>query len=154
MSKTLCFHTDTTTTTSSFVRKDEIFQKGEKFVIRKYPVGDFSYSVNVNSMCDFTATKIVDDPLKTYNSCFIGSCNALVCLWQSGEDDIFLWKPTTGEIKKLPKAINLMKPSNFIRSWEIGFGYDHVTDDYKVTRTVDSHLVGILVSVYSLKNNS
>lgn len=29
-----------------------------------------------------------------------------------------------------------------------------ITDDYKVTRTVDSHLVGILVSVYSLKNNS
>ncbi|KAL8102758.1 hypothetical protein AgCh_027323 [Apium graveolens] len=112
-------------------------------------------------MCDFTATKIVDDPLKTYlsDSCFVGSCNGLVCLWKPygrDKDDIFLWNPTTAEIKKLPEALNLMIPTktNCIRPCEIGFGYDHVSDDYKVMRTVNSHFVGIMVSVYSLKNNS
>ncbi|KAK1377885.1 hypothetical protein POM88_024629 [Heracleum sosnowskyi] len=36
----------------------------------------------------------------------------------------------------------------------LGFGYDHVNDDLKVMRTASSAVAGIMVSVYSLKNNS
>lgn len=137
---------------SSFV------SKGENFIVRDYPRGEGFFSVNVNSMYDFSVTKIADDPFKTClsGSYFVGSCRGLVCLWKPDNeirDDIFLWNPATRKIKKLPIA-DILIPRNLIGSSVVGFGYDEVGDDLKVVRTADSQLAGIMVSVYSLKNNS
>lgn len=142
----------------SVVEKASSFvPKGENYIVRNFPRGEGFFSVNVNSMYDFSATKIADDPLKTCvsGSYFVGSCNGLVCLWKpydEGGDDIFLWNPVTRKIKKLPRA-DILIPGNLIGSSVVGFGYDKVSDDLKVVRTADSQLAGVMVSVYSLKNN-
>lgn len=155
VSKPLCSVVENAT---SF-RKDEVFPKGENFIVRNSPKGESFYSVNVESMGDFRAVRI-DDPLKSELSgtLYVGSCNGLVCLWKPAtsddDDDIFLWNPTTREITKLPRAYNMPIPCILIGSSVIGFGYDHVNDDYKVMRTYDSQIYNILVSVYSLKSNS
>ncbi|KAL8102757.1 hypothetical protein AgCh_027322 [Apium graveolens] len=79
-------------------------------------------------------------------------------LWKAAnnddvEDEIFLCNPMTREIKRLPRASNILIPRIFVQNCLLGFGYDHVNDDYKVMRTCHypDHIV---VSVYSLKNNS
>ncbi|KAK1377955.1 hypothetical protein POM88_024699 [Heracleum sosnowskyi] len=44
--------------------------------------------------------------------------------------------------------------TRYAGSCVVGFGYDHVSDDYKVMRTYDSQIYNIMVSVYSLKSNT
>ncbi|KAK1377882.1 hypothetical protein POM88_024626 [Heracleum sosnowskyi] len=112
-------------------------------------------------MYNFTATEeLADRSLQTLLSDkeFLGSCNGLVALWKAAkldevEDEIFLWNPTTREIKKIPKASNILIPRVLVQNCLLGFGYDHVNDDYKVMRTC-RYPDRIVVSVYSLKNNS
>ncbi|XP_074341110.1 F-box protein CPR1-like isoform X1 [Apium graveolens] len=116
------------------------------------------YLVDVDSEDEFTAAEI-GDSLKTdlSGTSYVGTCNGLVCLWKRNdqtEDDIFLWNPATRKIRKLPRANNIPIPFMLIGSCVVGFGYDHVNDDYKVMRTYDSQIYNILVSVYSLKSNT
>lgn len=139
---------------STFVPKDEIFPKGENLIVRNFNKVENFYSVKVDSACDFTAAKL-DNPVVA-STRYVNVCKGLVCLWKpdnEGEDDIFLWNPTMREIRKLPRTDNMLIPCRLFGSSVIGFGYDHVSDDYKVMRTSDSQLAGIMVSVYSLKNN-
>ncbi|KEH16624.1 putative F-box domain-containing protein [Medicago truncatula] len=68
--------------------------------------------------------------------------NGIVCLYQSGTN-VVLWNPTNGEFKVLPESPTELEPS--VR-YEIelerlhGFGYDSVSDDYKVIRHVQYEL--------------
>lgn len=151
VSKPFCSVFDNAT---SFVPKDEIFRKGENLIVRDFKNVENFYSVKVDSACDFTALKL-DNPVFS-GTRYVNVCKGLVCLWKpddEGEDDIFLWNPTTRETKKLPRTDNMLIPCRLFGSSVIGFGYDHVSDDYKVMRTSDSQLAGIMVSVYNLKNN-
>ncbi|KAK1377884.1 F-box domain-containing protein [Heracleum sosnowskyi] len=139
---------------STFVSKDEIFRKGEKLIVRSLKEVESFYSVKVDSACDFTAVKLDNQVFS--GTRYVNVCKGLVCLWKpddEGEDDIFLWNPTTTEVKKLPRTDNMLIPCRLFGSSVIGFGYDQVSDDYKVMRTSDSQLAGIMVSVYNLKNN-
>lgn len=112
-------------------------------------------------MYNFTASEgLADRSLRSFLSdkVFLGSCNGLVALWKAAnddevEDEIFLWNPTTREIKRLPRASNILIPRILLQNCLLGFGYDHVNDDYKVMRTC-RYPDRIVVSVYSLKNNS
>lgn len=139
---------------SNYVPKDEIFQKGENLIVRNFNKVENFYSVKVDSACDFTAVKL-DNPVLSRTR-YVNVCKGLVCLWKpddEGEDDLFLWNPTTRETKKLPRTDNMLVPCRLFGSSVIGFGYDNFSNDYKVMRTSDSQLAGIMVSVYNLKNN-
>uniref|UniRef100_A0A2P2N047 F-box domain-containing protein n=1 Tax=Rhizophora mucronata TaxID=61149 RepID=A0A2P2N047_RHIMU len=76
---------------------------------------------------------------------FWGSCNGLVCI-APDEDTLFLFNPTTGESKKIPDE----PLSGAAGLGAHGFGYDSVSDDYKVVR-IDGRTN---VSVYSLRTDS
>ncbi|KAK8282364.1 hypothetical protein V6Z11_D08G022100 [Gossypium hirsutum] len=90
----------------------------------------------------------------------LGSCNGLLAV----EDDdgrILLWNPTTRKYQVLPST-EIEFPSPPIRcsrSTYYGFGYDPVSDDYKLVRIVQ--LLGAKdeyfhseAKVYSLRSNS
>ncbi|KAK1377883.1 F-box domain-containing protein [Heracleum sosnowskyi] len=108
--------------------------------------------------------KINDSSIRTClsgTSKYLGSCNGIDGFWtptnlEEGEDDIFLWNPKTRELKKLPRVNNILIPIQLIGVELVGFGYDHVNDDYKVMRTSGYGPINrtVVVSVYSLKNNS
>lgn len=79
----------------------------------------------------------------------VGSANALFCLCK--EDNFFLLNPCTRKCKTLP-----MVPTKFLSNRNVcGFGYDRVSDDYKVVITTYRNLPtrGIIPVVYSLRKN-
>lgn len=123
-------------------------------IIRSCPRGDSFFLADVHSLCDFPVVRI-DDPVKTYLSGaeFLGSCNGLVCLLRNN-NDILLWNPATRKCRELPLPTNIPLPFIPKKCSIIGFGYDHVSDDYKVVRIDDTHIWGMMVTVYSLKYNS
>ncbi|XP_042512967.1 F-box protein CPR1-like [Macadamia integrifolia] len=83
----------------------------------------------------------------------LGSCNGLLCILNC-EDDTFLWNPSTTMHQKLP----LIPIDHTLYDYAYGFGYDPITDDYKVLRVVgfhsNDHSWHSKVMVYSLRNNS
>ncbi|MFQ6625328.1 hypothetical protein Gotur_005376, partial [Gossypium turneri] len=65
----------------------------------------------------------------------LGSCNGLLALVDD-KDGIFLWNPSTRKSQVLPfNEIGFSLPS----STYYGFGYDSISDDYKLVRMVQSH---------------
>ncbi|WOG85440.1 hypothetical protein DCAR_0104629 [Daucus carota subsp. sativus] len=106
-----------------------------------------------------TSVVEIDDPIKMLlsDSEYCIAANALLCVFKSQMNDIFLFNPSTRKVRKLPSA-----PPEFPRGFNgtedcvCGFGYDHVNDDYKVVKIVQSFVQsgGTMVVVYSLKTNS
>ncbi|XP_010486113.1 PREDICTED: F-box/kelch-repeat protein At3g06240-like [Camelina sativa] len=79
----------------------------------------------------------------------VGSSTGLVCI-SPGEGVVFLYNPTTGESKRLPETIR-HGVDNF---QSYGFGFDDLTEDYKVVKLVASSDDVLDASVYSLKADS
>ncbi|KAL7602618.1 hypothetical protein Lser_V15G23746 [Lactuca serriola] len=62
-----------------------------------------------------------------YNSYYwiVGSCNGILCLYDnSDENHVILWNPS------IRRKLNL--PICPLRCFQIGFGFDPITDDYKI----------------------
>ncbi|MBA0785111.1 hypothetical protein Gotri_027353, partial [Gossypium trilobum] len=84
----------------------------------------------------------------------LGSCNGLLALVDD-KDGIFLWNPSTRKSQVLPfNEIGFSSPS----STYYGFGYDPISDDYKLIRMVQSHgnndeYFHSEAKVYSLRSN-
>ncbi|KAK1366513.1 hypothetical protein POM88_042074 [Heracleum sosnowskyi] len=102
--------------------------------------------------------KFVDKHLQRNTECspdseIVFRAHSEVCLWQN-DIDILLWNPATRKVRVLPTPTNVPIPFMLMGSDAVGFGYDHLNDDYKVVRFVDSQIQGIMVTVYSLKRNS
>jgi F-box interacting protein len=71
------------------------------------------------------------------------SINGILCLNQRCARRLVLWNPTNGEFKVIPYDHSEYLPSNRQPLCDLnGFGYDHVTNDYKVIQFVDSYLGG------------
>ncbi|CAN1239594.1 F-box/kelch-repeat protein At3g06240 [Linum grandiflorum] len=80
-------------------------------------------------------------PNGTSNLSIVGCCNGIFCLADGNSDgasDIILWNPETSETKILP-----VSPFAHLRGFvvwgqleKIGFGFDPVTNDFKVVRTL------------------
>ncbi|XP_059631098.1 F-box protein CPR1-like isoform X2 [Cornus florida] len=98
----------------------------------------------------------------------VGSCNGLLCLCETEDQPIVLWNPSTRKHQKLPVAL-IQVPrelrvaqltSDFCVFFTVyGFGFDSVSDDYKLVRIVqfcgfNDDLFYSEVKVYSLKSNS
>ncbi|XP_017259002.1 F-box protein CPR1 [Daucus carota subsp. sativus] len=123
-------------------------------ILRSCSSGSNFFMADVHSLCNSPAVEI-DDPVKTYLSGaeFLGSCNGIVCLLKNNTD-ILLWNPATRKLRELPKPTSFTLPSSFMGFSIFGFGYDHLNDDYKVVKIFDYQIWGMLVTVYSLKNDS
>lgn len=86
-----------------------------------------------------------------FNKCYVhifGSSNRLVCIYDA-MNDVFLYNPTTLESKRLPDLPQSLRSRHLLKTWfNYGFGFDSLTNDYKVVKFVygddDSY-------VYSLK---
>ncbi|XVF69622.1 hypothetical protein PTKIN_Ptkin11bG0096100 [Pterospermum kingtungense] len=90
----------------------------------------------------------------------LGSCNGLLALFNSRED-VGLWNPSTRKSIKIPVS-EIEFPDHYdIGTMVIyGFGYDPISDDYKLVRIAeflqdeDDDTVYSEVKVYSLKKNT
>ncbi|XP_059670779.1 F-box protein CPR1-like [Cornus florida] len=126
---------------------------------RRLIFSDFDlFSIDLDSPDDDWLA--LDHPLKNEEATIvIGSCDGLLCLCESWKD-ITLWNPSTRKHHKLP-----VTPIEFSRKgWRsddsrYGFGYDSVSDDYKVVKITLYHFEDDVdsfdseVEVYSLKSN-
>ncbi|PON58296.1 F-box domain containing protein [Trema orientale] len=95
---------------------------------------------------------------KSTESMVVEGCdNGVLCVRALPHNTVYLWNPATNEVKKLP-------PSPASDQWlhpsiRVGFGYDTLTNDFKVVRVcaqVDTCFFGRYsnVAVYSLRTNS
>ncbi|CAI9117828.1 OLC1v1019313C1 [Oldenlandia corymbosa var. corymbosa] len=116
------------------------------------------YSCSLHSVLHNFPVNMFDvEPPKRagYPSLYLmGSCKGILCVLE-GCEDIILWNPTIGHLKKLPNSgINHHSYKISTR----GFGYDELNDDFKVVEICCYARLGInretIVNVYSLKSNS
>ncbi|KAG7581542.1 F-box-like domain superfamily [Arabidopsis suecica] len=84
----------------------------------------------------------------------VGSSNGLVCI-SPGEGAVFLYNPTTGDSKRLPETLRPKSVEYGRDNFQTyGFGFDDLTDDYKVVKLVATSDDILDASVYSLKADS
>jgi molecular chaperone HtpG len=127
------------------------FRTGDKFEkeIKLDPPPPFCIHHNDTSICIFSSA--VDDILCIYK-------------WIS-DTKVVLWNPATNEVYVVPPNLPECLPNVRVHFLLHGFGYDHVSDDYKVIRfvyytvfIVDSQDVHVTPDcfweIYSLRNNS
>ncbi|KAL3636148.1 hypothetical protein CASFOL_020695 [Castilleja foliolosa] len=113
-------------------------------------------SVQSLMFADLTVAHNIDYPKKNPHCAvwIVGSCNGLLCI-AIDESDMYLWNPTTRATRKLPPvAVKLRQGFYYI--W--GFGYDELSDDYKVVGIFcvfgNEGLYESVVKIYSLKADS
>ncbi|XP_058744864.1 F-box/kelch-repeat protein At3g06240-like [Vicia villosa] len=88
------------------------------------------------------------------------SINGIFCLRQHYKGGPVLWNPTTGEFKVIPPTPPPRSvPTSLTFQYGLhGFGYDSVTDDYKVLQLTNYGLLNdeyqSCWELYSLRNNS
>ncbi|XP_050234670.1 F-box protein CPR1-like [Mercurialis annua] len=85
------------------------------------------------------------------NLAIFGSCNGLIALYHPNQG-MLLWNPSTKKQRKLPDfwvGHEVCDPDYILD----GFGYDCISDDYKVVRIRIGHKRS-RVMVYSVKRNS
>lgn len=92
----------------------------------------------------------------------VGSCNGLICLSDDQRgymDDIYLWNPSIRKSFALP-TYNVTFESHGPFMHCLGFGFDSVTDDFKVVRVVHIYAgegyygVPPEVEIYTLKTGN
>lgn len=119
----------------------------------------YLYSVDFDSLDNAIE---LEHPLKSefYGTEVLGSCNGLLCLYNS-EEDVVLWNLSTKKFHKLPvKEIEFPSYFTICQYVIYGFGHDFVNDDYKVVRIAQFYgkdgedSFESEVMVYSLKANS
>ncbi|KAK8559719.1 hypothetical protein V6N13_016455 [Hibiscus sabdariffa] len=91
----------------------------------------------------------------------LGSCHGLLALINGDDDyEISLWNPSTRRSQMLPFTDIEFPPWSLGFQFIVhGFGYDPISDDYKLVRMVQFHgkdqdSVDSEVKVYSLRTNS
>ncbi|KAH7837953.1 hypothetical protein Vadar_020035 [Vaccinium darrowii] len=96
---------------------------------------------------------------RVYGTEVLGSCDGLICLYNC-QEDMAIWNPSTRRYHKLPVLeIDSLGYVPVCNNLIHGFGYDPVTDDYKVVSFFQllkggTDSFGSFVKVYSMKSNS
>ncbi|XP_074352532.1 putative F-box protein At5g52610 [Apium graveolens] len=117
--------------------------------------GGSFHNVYMNSHDDESVRIDLPERLSGTNRLFlVGSCDGLVCLVKSCmhfDDHVFLWNPLTKLFKYLPTP---KKPSNY----NLGFGFDSISGDYKILMIVCDNFFGkssgFVAQLYSAKDDS
>ncbi|KAK6785176.1 hypothetical protein RDI58_018631 [Solanum bulbocastanum] len=85
----------------------------------------------------------------------VGSCNGIMCLAAADQlnylNHFYFWNPSIRKPVELPEQIYTCEKCDTF-AYALGFGFDHVTNDYKVVRVVDtwSHPLPPHVDLYKL----
>ncbi|KAI3790275.1 hypothetical protein L2E82_03204 [Cichorium intybus] len=82
----------------------------------------------------------------------VGSCNGILCLYDRDEYTISLWNPSIRRKLTLPDC-----PRRCFTGQKIGFGFDPITDDYKIVSISSPRQNGGIVEssfVYSMKTRT
>ncbi|PSS05964.1 F-box protein [Actinidia chinensis var. chinensis] len=113
-----------------FVRHYNMFQEMERYALH-FP--SESYGEYAELEC----------PVKSVNEYFriLGSCNGLICLsddYSTHTDTIVIWNPSVRRSVTLPKP---GFPHATQGTCLLGFGFDALSNDYKVVRIVYEHNV-------------
>ncbi|KAI3715077.1 hypothetical protein L6452_22044 [Arctium lappa] len=69
-----------------------------------------------------------------YNFHIVGSCNGILCLYDQKIRKITLWNPSIRRKLTLPHHRSLRDYSSSGLQVAIGFGFDPITDDYKIVK--------------------
>lgn len=113
-------------------------KKRAPFLLLRRCIGDSERYELYSDNESFTQRATLEFPFRSINSflTIVGSCNGLLCL----SDDrvyymhtIILWNPCLKKSVLLPKP-NLIYNSYGTFTQSLGFGFDHVSSDYKVVR--------------------
>ncbi|KAL7218712.1 hypothetical protein ACSBR2_011895 [Camellia fascicularis] len=84
-------------------------------------------------------------PFQNYDELFkiVGSCSGLLCLSDyNGSDYVVLWNPSIRRFMTLPKSSSSVNKARRLLWFDFGFGFDHMSNDYKVVKIVcakDNH---------------
>ncbi|KAI3497499.1 hypothetical protein L1887_40155 [Cichorium endivia] len=73
----------------------------------------------------------VEFPFSKYSRC-VGSCNGILCMFDCKEYSINLWNPSIRRKLTLPDCPTSPCPQCSCGVRRVGFGFDPVTDDYKI----------------------
>ncbi|KAL8148899.1 F-box protein CPR1-like [Apium graveolens] len=89
-----------------------------------------------------------------FEKCDVVSCsyNGIICLCDDN-DAIYLWNPSIGEFKKLPPAAR-HRPRCLLRYDKVVFGYDSISDHYKVLKMVYENSKDFMRKVYLYSTNT
>jgi F-box interacting protein len=87
------------------------------------------------------------------------SCNGLLCLWDVMRNNLYLWNPATpSDLKAIPAAPSRCHAEtgaarDDLGFHQVGFGFDSVSNDFKVVTLVDEDEDGFLeAKMYSLRS--
>ncbi|RDX76589.1 F-box/kelch-repeat protein, partial [Mucuna pruriens] len=122
----------------------------------KHDVGDVLYLLSGENKIKFDWPPLHDKIFVNTPILILGSSvNGILCLYTYKNDynKIVLWNPTTQEFKFIPSALYEYNPFELRFPLLYGFGYDHVTDDYKVIQ-YNRFYKHFTWEMYSLRSNS
>ncbi|XP_065639000.1 F-box/kelch-repeat protein At3g23880-like [Quercus suber] len=74
----------------------------------------------------------------------VASCHGLVCLYDGRCQGVYLWNPTTSSSSSssgLSRFPPHCVPPNWYVNISVGFGFDPISNDFKVVRVVERHAV-------------
>lgn len=99
------------------------------------PGDTHGFTVRLDLPFDFACIKISLDPCRRILSeRFIQTCNGLISIADINADGIYLLNPATTQMRVLP-----MCRHDSMVIWYLGFGFDSVSNDYKLLRVVPTH---------------
>ncbi|XP_025012923.2 F-box/kelch-repeat protein At3g06240 isoform X1 [Ricinus communis] len=105
-----------------------------------------------NALRKLSYHAIAKDPNDNYDVRILGSCDGLVYLCNEYHDSMFLWNPTIGDYKELPKPNGA-----FHGMYLYGIGYNVNNDDYEVlfaSRYNSNNSEETIVELYTLKTRT
>ncbi|XP_071705135.1 F-box/kelch-repeat protein At3g06240-like [Rutidosis leptorrhynchoides] len=120
----------------------------------------YSLPLNVDNFNEKTVSTKVDLNSRYVKSVFVhGSCNGLVLVSSVDSQKkyaLVLFNPMTRELTEIGLPSYRYDETDFVRNRfiMIGFGYDSLTDDYKITLYFLISLDCMIVHVYSLKSST
>ncbi|CAH9109968.1 unnamed protein product [Cuscuta epithymum] len=145
-----------------FISENLHFGSENTHLLLRYCVGEGvtekhqSYELFRDDNHTFERCRKLDFPFTSVNNFYriVGSCNGLICLTDDmGEDDLttILWNPSIGKSVALPEP-RVTFTSHGAFSHTHGFGYDPLTNDYKVVRiaNISFNELPPLVELYEL----
>jgi len=108
-----------------------------KFVLKSYPLHSNLTSINTNfTRFEYFANNFDGDYPTDSLRYFIDSCNGILCIGGGYKGLVILWNPSLRKFKELPVFEKPKVSTDHLRK-TFGFGYDFLTDNYKVVVVLD-----------------
>ncbi|XP_027064463.1 F-box/kelch-repeat protein At3g06240-like [Coffea arabica] len=131
------------------------FIRDERKIVLSFHSMDESLSLQVVAP-DFEV------PYSTYvNMILVGTCHGIICLKSNESGGIYLCNPATREFLALPDRPFRCPQGYFCLVGEMGFGFDAISDDFKIItftgispKEYNYDLNSCKVEIYSLSTNS